>query len=119
VYLTNAVKHFRWERRGKRRLHMKPSQVHVRACRPWLLAELEAVRPRLMVLLGATAAQSVMGTSFKVTQQRGRVLDSPLGVAVLATVHPSSILRSVDDEARAAAMHSLIADLKIAATHRR
>jgi uracil-DNA glycosylase family protein len=119
VYLTNAVKHFRWERRGKRRLHSKPSQVHVRACRPWLMAELETVRPRLMVLLGATAAQSVMGTTFKVTQQRGKVLASPLGVPVLATVHPSSILRSPDDEARKEAMSGLIADLKIAARKER
>ena len=119
VYLTNAVKHFRWERRGKRRLHMKPSQVHVRACRPWLQAELETVRPRLMILLGATAAQSVMGTAFKVTQQRGKVLASPLGgVPVLATVHPSSILRAPDDEARREAMAGLIADLKTAADHR-
>ncbi|HEX3509343.1 MAG TPA: UdgX family uracil-DNA binding protein [Candidatus Dormibacteraeota bacterium] len=115
VYLTNAVKHFRWERRGKRRLHLKPSQVHVRACRPWLTAELETVRPRLVVLLGATAAQSVMGASFKVTQQRGRVLASPLGVPVLATVHPSSILRSPDDKARREALDGLIADLKVAA----
>jgi DNA polymerase len=119
VYLTNAVKHFRWERRGKRRLHSKPSQVHVRACRPWLKAELEAVRPRLMVLLGATAAQSVMGTAFKVTQQRGKVLASPLGVPALATVHPSSILRSPDDAARKEAMDGLIADLEVAARHPR
>jgi DNA polymerase len=119
IYLTNAVKHFRWERRGKRRLHSKPSQVHVRACRPWLKAELEAVRPRLMVLLGATAAQSVMGTAFKVTQQRGKVLASPLGVPALATVHPSSILRSPDDAARKEAMDGLIADLEVAARHPR
>jgi DNA polymerase len=119
VYLTNVVKHFRWERRGKRRLHSKPSQVHVRACRPWLMAELETVRPRLMVLLGATAAQSVMGTTFKVTQQRGQVLSSPLGVPVLATVHPSSILRSPDDKARREALDGLIADLKIAARKER
>lgn len=119
VYLTNAVKHFRWERRGKRRLHSKPSQVHVRACRPWLMAELETVRPRLMVLLGATAAQSVMGTTFKVTQQRGQVLSSPLGVPVLATVHPSSILRSPDGKARREALDGLIADLKIAAQKER
>src|SRR3977135_1621428 len=119
VYLTNAVKHFRWERRGKRRLHMKPSQVHVRACRPWLQAELESVRPRLLVLLGATAAQSVMGPAFKVTQQRGKVLASPLGLPVLATVHPSSVLRSPDAAARREAMEGLIADLKAAAGHLR
>jgi DNA polymerase len=119
VYLTNAVKHFRWERRGKRRLHSKPSQVHVRACRPWLQAEIEVVRPRLVVLLGATAAQSVMGSTFKVTQQRGEVLDSPLGAPILATVHPSSILRSVDDKSRHEAMSGLIADLKAAGAHLR
>jgi uracil-DNA glycosylase len=115
VYLTNAVKHFRWERRGKRRLHSKPAQVHVRACRPWLEAEIEVIRPRLVVLLGATAAQSVMGTKFKVTQRRGEVLASPLGVPVLATVHPSSILRSPDDLARREAMEGLVADLKAVA----
>jgi uracil-DNA glycosylase len=117
VYLTNAVKHFRWERRGKRRLHSKPLQVHINACRPWLKAEIEVVRPRLVVLLGATAAQSVMGTSFRVTQQRGRVLASPLGVPVLATVHPSSVLRSPDEAARRKAMEGLVADLKAAARH--
>ena len=119
VYVTNAVKHFRWERRGKRRLHSKPLQVHVRACRPWLKAEIEVVRPRLLVLLGATAAQSVMGTTFRVTQQRGEVLASPLGVPVLATVHPSSVLRSPDEAARKEAMEGLISDLKAAARHLR
>jgi DNA polymerase len=119
VYLTNAVKHFRWERRGKRRLHSKPLQVHIRACRPWLVAEIEVVRPRLLVLLGATAAQSVMGATFKVTQQRGKVLASPLGVPVLATVHPSSVLRSPDEEARREAKVGLIADLKVASSHLR
>jgi uracil-DNA glycosylase len=117
VYLTNAVKHFRWERRGKRRLHSKPSQVHVRACRPWLQAEIETVRPNLIVLLGATAAQSVMGPAFKVTQQRGEVLASPLGVPILATVHPSSVLRSPDDKSRREAIDGLVADLKAAARH--
>ncbi|MDQ6877933.1 MAG: UdgX family uracil-DNA binding protein [Candidatus Dormibacteraeota bacterium] len=117
VYVTNAVKHFRWERRGKRRLHSKPSQVHIRACRPWLEAELEVVRPHLLVLLGATAAQSVMGSTFKVTQQRGKVLASPLGVGVLATVHPSSVLRSPDGASRKDAMDGLVADLKAAARH--
>jgi DNA polymerase len=119
VYVTNAVKHFRWERRGKRRLHSKPLQVHIRACRPWLKAEIEAVHPRLLVLLGATAAQSVMGATFRVTQQRGKVLASPLGVSVLATVHPSSVLRSPDDAARKEAMEGLISDLKAAALHLR
>ncbi len=119
VYVTNAVKHFRWERRGKRRLHSKPLQVHIRACRPWLKAEIDVVRPRLLVLLGATAAQSVMGATFRVTQQRGKVLASPLGVPVLATVHPSSVLRSPDEAARKEAMEGLISDLKAAAIHLR
>jgi uracil-DNA glycosylase len=117
VYVTNAVKHFRWTRRGKRRLHEKPNAGQVRACRPWLEAEIEVVRPRLIVLLGATAALSVMGPAFRVSRQRGEVLNSPFGIPVLATVHPSSILRAIDDESREAAMTSFIADLRVAATH--
>jgi uracil-DNA glycosylase len=117
VYLTNAVKHFRWTRRGKRRLHEKPNAGQIRACRPWLEAEIAAVRPRLVVLLGATAAQSVMGPAFRVSRQRGEVLASPFGVPVLATVHPSSILRSTDAESREAAMSSFVADLRVAARH--
>jgi uracil-DNA glycosylase len=117
VYLTNAVKHFRWTRRGKRRLHEKPNAAQVRACRPWLEAEVAAVRPALIVLLGATAAQAVMGPSFRVSKQHGVVLDSPLGVRVLATVHPSSILRATDSAARDAAMSSFVADLMVAAKH--
>ena len=115
VYLTNAVKHFRFTRRGKRRLHEKPNAAQVRACRPWLQAELAVVQPRVMVLLGATAAQSVMGPSFKVTKERGRVQASPLGVPVVATVHPSSILRSPDEESRHQAMEAYVADLKAVA----
>ena len=117
VYVTNAVKHFRWTRRGKRRLHEKPNAGQVRACRPWLDAEIEAVKPHLIVLLGATAAQSVMGPAFRVSRQHGEVMRSPLGVPVLATVHPSSILRSADDESREVAMASFIADLGVAARH--
>ena len=117
VYLTNAVKHFRWTRRGKRRLHEKPNAGQVRACRPWLEAEIEVVRPGIIVLLGATAAQSVMGPSFRVSKQHGEVLESPFGTPVVATVHPSSILRATDDESREAAMSSFIADLKVAAKH--
>jgi uracil-DNA glycosylase len=117
VYLTNAVKHFRWTRRGKRRLHEKPNAGQVRACRPWLEAEIEVVRPRLIVLLGATAAQSVMGPALRVSRQRGEVLPSPFGIPVLATVHPSSILRATDAESREAAMSSFIADLRVAAGH--
>ncbi|HET9780977.1 MAG TPA: UdgX family uracil-DNA binding protein [Candidatus Dormibacteraeota bacterium] len=117
VYVTNAVKHFRWTRRGKRRLHEKPNAGQVRACKPWLDAEIEVVRPGLIVLLGATAAQAVLGPAFRVSKQRGEVLPSPYGVPVLATVHPSSILRATDDESREVAMSSFIADLKIAAKH--
>ena|SRR5205823_1148775 len=112
VYLTNAVKHFRWVRRGKRRLHEKPNSGQVRACRPWLDAEVEAVRPRLLVLLGATAAQSVLGPAFRVTQHRGKVISTPLGVPAVATVHPSSILRAPDDASREEAMAAFVADLR-------
>lgn len=115
VYVTNAVKHFRWTRRGKRRLHEKPNAGQIRACRPWLEAEIHVVRPGIIVLMGATAAQSVMGPAFRVSKQRGEVLPSPVGIPVLATVHPSSILRAPDDESREAAMSSFIADLKVAA----
>ena len=117
VYITNAVKHFRFTRRGKRRLHEKPNAGQIRACRPWLDGEIEAVRPRIIVLLGATAAQAVMGPAFRVSKQRGEVLNSPAGVPVVATVHPSSILRAADDESRGAAMSSFIADLRVAAKH--
>ncbi|TMG14923.1 MAG: UdgX family uracil-DNA binding protein [Chloroflexi bacterium] len=117
VYITNAVKHFRFTRRGKRRLHEKPNAGQIRACRPWLDGEIEAVRPRIIVLLGATAAQAVMGPAFRVSKQRGEVLNSPAGVPVVATVHPSSILRAADDESREAAMSSFIGDLRVAAKH--
>jgi DNA polymerase len=118
VYVTNAVKHFRFTRRGKRRLHEKPNAGQIRACRPWLESEIEALRPRLIVLLGATAAQSVMGPAFRVSKQRGEVLGSPFGVPVVATVHPSSILRAADDASREAAMASFIGDLRVAAGQR-
>jgi uracil-DNA glycosylase len=117
VYVTNAVKHFRFTVRGKRRLHEKPNAGQVRACRPWLESEIEVVRPGLLVLLGATAAQSVMGPAFRVSKQRGEVLDSPFGIPTLATVHPSSILRATDAESREAALQSFIDDLKVAAEH--
>src|ERR1700704_687952 len=117
VYVTNAVKHFRFTRRGRRRLHEKPNAQQVRACRPWLEAELAVVKPHIVVLLGATAAQSVMGLAFRVSRQRGEVMPSPLGVPVLATVHPSSILRATDDASRKAALESFIADLRVAAAH--
>jgi len=115
VYVTNAVKHFRWTQRGKRRLHEKPNAQQVRACRPWLEAEIEVVRPRTIVLMGATAAQSVMGPAFRVSEQRGEVLSSSFGVPVVATVHPSSILRATDDASRDAAMEAFVSDLMVAA----
>src|SRR5579859_184718 len=114
VYVTNAVKHFRWVRRGKRRLHEKPNSQQVRACRPWLEAEIDAVRPRLIVLMGATAAQSLLGPTFRVTQHRGKVLPTPVGVAAVATVHPSSILRAPDEASRSEAMAAFVADLRSA-----
>src|SRR6478736_2772435 len=96
VYVTNAVKHFKWEPRGKRRIHQKPSARDISACRPWLEAELRVVRPDVLVCLGSTAAQAIFGSSFRVTRQRGQVLESDLAERVVATVHPSSILRQRD-----------------------
>jgi uracil-DNA glycosylase len=115
VYVTNAVKHFRFTMRGKRRLHEKPNAGQVRACRPWLEAEIQVVKPGMLVLLGATAAQSVMGPAFRVSKQRGEILGSPFGIPTMATVHPSSILRATDAESREAALQSFIDDLKVAA----
>jgi DNA polymerase len=104
-------------RRGKRRLHEKPNAGQIRACRPWLEGEVAAVKPHIVVLLGATAAQLVMGPSFRVSRQRGEVMPSPFGVPVLATVHPSSILRATDDASREVSMAAFVADLKVAAGH--
>jgi uracil-DNA glycosylase family protein len=115
VYVTNAVKHFRFTMRGKRRLHEKPNAGQVKACRPWLEAEIQVVAPRMLVLLGATAAQSVMGPSFRVSKQRGEVVDTAFGIRAVATVHPSSILRATDGESRDTAMTAFIADLRVAA----
>jgi uracil-DNA glycosylase len=115
AYVTNAVKHFKWEARGKRRIHQKPNAAELAACRPWLDAELEAVRPNVLVLMGATAAQALLGRQFRVTKDRGRPVDSDLAPHVLATVHPSSILRQRTDEERVAAMSDFVADLKIVA----
>jgi len=115
AYVTNAVKHFKWKAgRGKRRLHQRPDAAEVRACRPWLEAELKVVRPELLVLLGATAAQSLLGPAFRVTRERGRLLDSDLAPLVTATVHPSSILRGEPEE-REEAMAALVSDLRGAA----
>jgi uracil-DNA glycosylase len=114
VYRTNAVKHFKWEARGKRRIHKTPSRWEVAACRPWLVAELEALSPRVMLLLGATAAQSFFGPGFRVTRERGRQLEGPGETTALATVHPSSILRARDDD-REHEMDLFVADLRAAA----
>jgi uracil-DNA glycosylase len=115
VYVTNAVKHFKWEPRGKRRLHSKPSAGEVSACRPWLDAEVAAVRPPIIVCLGATAAQALLGGQFRVTAQRGTWVSSPLAPNVLATVHPSSVLREQDADERRAAFEGLVADLSVVA----
>jgi DNA polymerase len=115
VFLTNAVKHFKWEPRGKRRIHKKPRMSELKACRPWLEAELRAVRPALVVCLGATAAQSILGGSFKLMKERGRVVSSPIAPAVVATIHPSAVLRAPDSEGRRAAYDMLVADLKFVA----
>ena len=115
AYVTNAVKHFKWEARGKRRIHQKPNAAELAACRPWLDAELEAVGPNVLVLMGATAAQALLGRQFRVTKDRGLPVDSDLAPHVLATVHPSSILRQRTDEERAEAMSDFVADLKVVA----
>jgi uracil-DNA glycosylase len=114
VYVTNAVKHFKWEpaERGKRRIHKKPRSSEIAACRPWLDAEIRLVKPYVIVCLGATAAQSLLGKSFSVTRQRGQLVDSALAPNVLATVHPSSILRARDEEERHAQTREFVADLK-------
>lgn len=112
VYVTNIVKHFKWEPRGKRRIHKKPSALEISACRPWLDAEIAVTRPEIVVLLGATAAQGVLGRSFRVTHHRGEWIRSEIAPHVLATVHPSAILRAPDDESRHEEMGKFVADLK-------
>jgi DNA polymerase len=112
VYVTNVVKHFKWEPRGKRRIHKKPNTVEIAACRPWLDAEIAAIAPRVIVCLGATAAQALLGREFRVTQHRGEWVSSPLAEYVTATVHPSAILRAPDEETRHAEIERFIADLK-------
>jgi DNA polymerase len=116
VYLTNAVKHFKWEPRGKRRIHKKPRVSEIKACRPWLEAELRAVKPAVIVCLGATAAQSVLGPSFKLMQSRGTIQASALSERVVATIHPSAVLRAPDSEGRRHAYEMLVADLQVVAT---
>jgi uracil-DNA glycosylase len=114
VFVTNVVKHFKWEPRGKRRLHAKPSSREIAACRPWLEAELELVRPNVIVCLGATAAQALLGREFRVTQRHGEVVSRP-GRDVVATYHPAAVLRTPDGETRRAMKQALIDDLRIAA----
>jgi DNA polymerase len=117
AYVTNVVKHFKWEARGKRRIHAKPNSQEITACFPWLQAEIRLIQPELVVCLGATAAQALLGRSFRVTQQRGLLLEAPFATKVMATVHPSSILRAPDEEARRLETRQFIEDLKIAAEY--
>ena len=114
VYVTNVVKHFKWSpaERGKRRIHKKPRYSEIQACRPWLDAELNAVKPQVLVCLGASAAQGLLGRDFRVTQQRGKLIESSLAPYVMATVHPSSILRAQDDQSRHSQMQAFVQDLK-------
>ena len=114
VYVTNAVKHFKWERGEKsaRRIHKKPNDAEIRACHPWLEEEIRLVKPHVIVCLGATAAQAIMGKTFRVTKQRGKPVPAPNGSVVIATVHPSSVLRAPDAEARAQAERDFLSDIK-------
>ena len=112
TYVTNVVKHFNWEPRGKRRIHKKPNAVEIAACRPWLESEILVVKPEVIVALGATAAQSLLGPQFRVTKQRGEFIPSTLAPYVMATVHPSSILRAPDDATRQAERKRFVRDLK-------
>ena len=114
VYITNAVKHFKWRSRGKKRIHQRPNAAEVAACRPWLLAELAAIRPEVLVVLGATSAQALLGRSFRVTKQRGEPLrGTSFAPHVVATVHPAAVLRERDDATRRAARAGLIRDLDV------
>jgi uracil-DNA glycosylase len=115
AYVTNVVKHFKFEERGRRRIHQTPKRFEIDACKPWLHEELRVVEPEALVLLGATAAKALMGSSFRLTQHRGELLDSDLAPIVTATVHPSSILRQQDDESRMAAREAFAEDLRVVA----
>ncbi len=115
VYITNAVKHFKWVARGARRLHQKPNRGEVVACRPWLEAEIERIDPEMIVCLGATAAQALLGPDFRLTQHRGKILPSPYRASALATMHPSAILRAPDAESRKAGRQALVSDLRLVA----
>ena len=115
AYVTNVVKHFKWEPRGKRRIHQKPNREEIGACRPWLDAELAVIQPRVLVCLGATAAQALLGREIRVTRDRGRPIESELAPIAFATVHPSSILRAPDEEARRRERALFVDDLRVAA----
>jgi len=115
VYVTNAVKHFKWEPRGKRRIHKKPNAIEIAACHPWLEAEIAVVRPQVIVCLGATAAQALLGRDFKVSQQRGNFVSSKLVPLVMATVHPSSMLRAPDEETRHRQIERFTAEMRVIA----
>jgi DNA polymerase len=115
VYITNVVKHFKFEERGKRRIHQKPGKREVDACMPWLRAELDVVKPTALLLLGATAAKALLGESFRLTQCRGRPIESDLAELVAATIHPSAILRARDDESRQAQRRAFTEDLRVIA----
>ena len=115
AYVTNVVKHFKWQAKGKRRIHQKPNAEEIRACRPWLDAELAVVQPRILVALGATAAQALLGRQFRLMRQRGEPVESDLAPHVVATVHPSSILRAPDDASREQAYADFVADLAVVA----
>jgi uracil-DNA glycosylase family protein len=115
AYVTNVVKHFKWVPRGRRRIHSKPSSLEIKACLPWLEAELELVRPKVLVCLGSTAAQALLGSTFRVTQERGRWLRSRLAPHVMATVHPSALLRIEDDATRKAAIREFVRELRLVA----
>src|SRR5713101_5778194 len=114
VYVTNAVKHFKWEPRGERRIHQKPNAREIAACRPWLEAELRLVKPKLLVCLGSTAGQTIFGPSFRVTRERGKVLSSKLAPKVVATVHPSALLRQPDEMSRDREYARFVVDLRVA-----
>jgi DNA polymerase len=116
VYVTNVVKHFKWEPRGKRRIHAKPNAAEIGACRPWLETEIALIKPHVLVCLGATAAQALLGKTFKVSKQRGEFVPSSLAPHVMATVHPSSILRAPDEESRREEMRRFVQDLKKASS---
>jgi DNA polymerase len=115
VYVTNVVKHFKWEPRGKRRIHKKPAAAEIQACRPWLETEIALVKPQALVCLGATAAQALLGRTFKVTAHRGELVASDLAPIVLATVHPSSLLRAPDPETRRIETERFVDDLRLVA----